>query len=154
VHRNVSLALLLVIGLVATGCDRAGDRLANVSDRDFVVVAGERANHHGTKDVRSASRGLPSDFVEFKLDNFYFAPTILTGVAGQNLSLAIFNEGEGSHTFTIDASGVDTDIGPGGRREVEVTFPEFGALLFYCRFHAARGMRGGLSVGGDLRPYP
>jgi hypothetical protein len=31
-----------------------------------------------------------------------------------------------------------------------VTFPDSGALVFYCRFHISGGMLGGLSVEGDL----
>jgi hypothetical protein len=54
------------------------------------------------------------------------------------------------HTFTIDGQDVDVQLGAGESGQAEVTFPDSGALVFYCRFHVSGGMLGGLSVGGDL----
>jgi plastocyanin len=90
-----------------------------------------------------------SDF-ELEMDEFYFRPTVLSGEAGQTITLEVLNNGSNPHTFTLDAIQVDVEVQPGQNGTTKVTFPESGALLFYCRFHAGGGMRGGLSVGGDL----
>jgi plastocyanin len=146
--RSASLAMVVALGLVATVCAGEESQTPRAADGKSIVIAGEEANNHGTRDARIA------DPVELELNDFYFAPTVLTGAVDQHLSIVLVNKGETTHTFTIDALGIDTEVAQGGRRETEVTFPEFGTLLFYCRFHSASGMRGGLSVGGNLKPYP
>ncbi len=137
-------AVLLAVGLVATAC--GGEEPRQETDEGSIVVAGERANDQGTEDVA----GL-RDF-ELQMNEFYFRPTILTGEPGQTITLELFNDGTRPHTFTLDLLRVDLEVGPERTAGTKVTFPDSGALLFYCRFHAGGGMRGGLSVGGDLQP--
>jgi plastocyanin len=122
----------------------AGQEAAGAEAEGTITVAGEEANDHGTEDVA----GMTS--VEMEMDDFYFGPTVLSGEAGQSLTVELANEGSLRHTFTIDSLGVDVNVGDGESGRAEVTFPDSGALLFYCQFHAGSGMRGGLSVGGDL----
>jgi plastocyanin len=137
-------ALLLSVGLVATAC--GGEETRQQADEDSIIVAGERANDQGTQNVA----GL-RDF-ELQMDEFYFRPTILTGEPGQTITLELLNDGTRPHTFTLDLLRVDLDVAPERTAGTKVTFPDSGALLFYCRFHAGGGMRGGLSVEGDLQP--
>jgi plastocyanin len=152
-HTAPSLvALLLALGLVAVACageeQPAGQPQGGGQEEGGTIqVAGEEASNHGTEDVAGASE------IEMELDDFYFEPTVLDGEAGQTLTVDLFNEGDAAHTFTIDSLGVDETLQPGDEGvTAEVTFPDSGALLFYCRFHAGGGMRGGLSAGGDLEP--
>lgn len=142
--RGVSLAVVLALGLLATACAGEKKQQAQPTDGDSIVVAGENANDHGTEEVA----GVPE--FELELDEFYFRPTVLSGEAGQTISLELLNNGSNVHTFTVDAVNVDVEVQPGQNAFTKVTFPESGAFLFYCRFHAGGGMRGGLSVGGDL----
>lgn len=141
---SASLAVVLALGLAATGCAGEEKQAPRAEDGDSIVVAGENANNHGTEDVAGAS-----DF-EIEMGEFYFRPTVLSGEAGQTLTLEVLNDGNNPHTFTLDAIKVDLEVQPGQNGGTKVTFPESGAFLFYCRFHAGGGMRGGLSVGGDL----
>lgn len=142
--RSASLAVVLALGLVAMACAGEEKQPAEPTDGDSIVVAGENANDHGTEEVA----GVPE--FELELDEFYFSPTVLSGEAGQTISLELLNNGSNVHTFTVDAVNVDVEVQPGQNAFTKVTFPESGAFLFYCRFHAGGGMRGGLSVGGDL----
>jgi plastocyanin len=144
--RGASLVLVVALGLVATACAKEESQAprAQVRNGDSIVVAGERANDHGTENIAGVS-----DF-ELEMDEFYFRPTVLSGEAGQTITLEVLNNGSNPHTFTLDAIQVDLEVQPGQNGTTKVTFPESGALLFYCRFHAGGGMRGGLSVGGDL----
>lgn len=144
-RRTGSLSLLLVLAVVASACGGENEQTA-ATDADTIVVAGESANNHGTQDVAGVSE------VEVEMHEFYFSPTILTGEAGQTLTVELLNNGSNPHTFTLDAIKVDIEIQPDLNGGTKVTFPESGALLFYCRFHAGGGMRGGLSAGGDLEP--
>jgi len=138
--------LVVVLGLVATACAKEESQApkAEKGDGASIVVAGEEANDQGTEDIAGVS-----DF-ELEMDEFYFRPTVLSGEAGQTITLEVLNNGSNPHTFTLDAIQVDVEVQPGQNGTTKVTFPESGALLFYCRFHAGGGMRGGLSVGGDL----
>lgn len=85
------------------------------------------------------------------VDDYYFAPTFLRGRPGQTLHLEIENRSGTLHNVSIPGLRIDQDISPKGKIMVEVTFPPSGALRFFCKFHAALGMNGGLLVG-DATP--
>ena len=91
--------------------------------------------------------------LDLEADDFYFSPTFLQGAPGQRLKLAVENEGEAQHNLSLGGQGVDTDIPPDGKAEVEVTFPASGALRFFCKYHADQGMNGEL-LAGDATPQP
>jgi plastocyanin len=155
----VLVALALSLGLVATGCAEeepsltAGgggdDQDEGHEERGTVSIAGQEATNRGSKDVAGVGE------VELELDDFYFSPTVLEGEAGQTLTVTMHNEGDAPHTFTVDDVDVDQELQPGDEGvSAEVTFPDSGALVFYCRFHRDGGMLGALSVGGDLTGPP
>jgi plastocyanin len=158
----VLLSLVLSLGLVASACAEdqptiqaggEGEEEAEAGHEDegegheaqgTKEIGGQEATYHGSTDVSGSS-----DF-QLELDDFYFGPTVLEGAAGQRLTLTLHNEGGASHTFTIDGA-VDEELEPGAEGvTVDVTYPETGALVFYCRFHRGQGMLGALSVGGSL----
>jgi plastocyanin len=147
-RRIAWLALLLTTFLVAAACGNGGDESeeAETEEGGTITVGGMEANDHGSADVAGDSQ------VELEADDFYFEPTVLSGEAGQTLTVEVMNEGDATHTFTLEEQGVDLQLAPGESGEAEVTFPDSGALVFICRFHSGQGMRGGLSVGGDLEP--
>jgi plastocyanin len=146
------VAMALSLGLVATACAEerpavtadGGGEDQGAEEQGTITIAGQEATNHGSEDVAALSE------LEVEVDDFYFAPTVLEGEAGQALSLSLLNEGAAPHTFTIDDQDVDVQLGAGESGQAEVTFPDSGALVFYCRFHVSGGMLGGLSVGGDL----
>lgn len=146
----VWLVLVLSLALVATACGEEEPSLSagaggEGEGGESVTIAGREATSHGSEDVT----GMVA--VGLELDDFYFEPTVLEGEAGQSLTVEMFNEGDAPHTFTIDELNIDEELQPGDKDvTAEVTFPDSGALVFYCRFHADGGMLGGLSVGGDL----
>ncbi len=133
--RMIPVALLLVATACSGGAKQGGSS---------ITIAGQPANDHGTEDVTAATQ------VGLELDEFYFSPTVLSGKAGQRLELRLGNAGEAAHTFTVDALGIDVTVEPGQETRVDVTLPDSGAFAFVCRFHAGRGMRGGLSAGDSL----
>ena len=113
-------------------------------DQGTKEIGGQEATYHGTTDV-SGESGF-----ELELDDFYFGPTVLEGESGQQLALGLYNEGDEHHTFTIDGV-VDEELPSGADGiEIDVTFPDSGALVFYCTFHRGQGMVGALSVDGSL----
>jgi plastocyanin len=98
-----------------------------------VALEGE-VNNKGTKEV--------SDEVELELDDYYFEPTFLKAQPGATIKVELENEGDDTHTFTIDSLGIDQEVAPGDTAEVDVTLPQEGAVRFYCRFHGNMGMQG------------
>jgi YVTN family beta-propeller protein len=100
---------------------------------------------HGTRDVRGMAR------VEIEADDYYFAPTFLRGAPGQRLTLVVENESGTLHTITAPALGLDRDVPPKGKVEVEVTFPDSGVVHLFCKIHQALGMNGEL-LAGDAAP--
>jgi plastocyanin len=140
-------ALVLLLGAFAFGVAACGGSSSSSSstgeEGGTTTIAGEPANDHGSEDVSGKQK------IEVEADDFYFKPTVLNGTPGQKATIDIHNEGNASHTFTIDGQNVDVEVGPTEERDVEVTFPESGTLRFYCRFHEAQGMAGELEASGS-----
>ena len=76
-----SLTLLIALLLVAASC--GGDDEGGGT----VTVGGQKANDHGGQDVSGEGE------LDLALDDFYFSPTVLTGAAGETLTLHLENEG-------------------------------------------------------------
>jgi plastocyanin len=106
-----------------------------------VTLNGVTYADHGTKDVRKLSK------LELEADDYYFGPTFLRGNPGQKLTLLMESEASTLHNITIPGLGIDKDIPPKGRVQLDVTFPASGVLTFYCKFHGPLGMKGMLKTG-------
>ena len=106
------------------------------------TIAGVQASFHGMMDVAGKSD------TSLELDDFYFEPTLLEGKPGQTITIELENEGQNEHNFSIDSQGLDEDIEPGDKVEVEVKFPKAGQVSFFCKYHKSQGMAGGLQAAG------
>src|SRR5437867_2629334 len=103
-----------------------------------ITLGGVTYANHGTKDVRNLSK------LELEADDYYFSPTFLRGRPGQKLTLLVESEASTLHNISIPALGIDRNIPPKGKVEVNVTFPSSGVLAFFRKFHGALGMNGQL----------
>jgi plastocyanin len=143
------IALLGVVTMVAAaGCEndgtRAGADKGNADSRQSEVAIAER----GTAQVGGRVA------FEIEAGDFFFTPTYLRGTAGQQIALGVVNTSDGTrHNFTITDQGINQDIAPGEAAQINVTFPESGALIFLCKFHVSQGMQGQLLVA-DASPRP
>ena len=70
---------------------------------------GEKAHDHGGKDVSGGNE------LDLELDDFSFEPTVLTGTAGETLTLHLENEGSTEHNFSLTDQGIDQDVEDGGK---------------------------------------
>jgi plastocyanin len=87
-------------------------------------------------------------------DIYAFTPTYLRGDPGQPLKLVVENSNNDvTHNFTLTAQGLIQDIPPDRAVEMDITFPQSGAQLFLCTYHATQGMKGQL-LTGDASPQP
>jgi len=101
--------------------------------------------------TQGTTQGTTPGAVSLEQDDFYFQPATLSGEAGKPLQVAVKNEGQASHTFTIDSLSIDQTVKPGETMTVPVTPKSGGDLPFYCRFHkASNGMQGTITVSGAV----
>jgi YVTN family beta-propeller protein len=107
----------------------------------IVTVGGRTFSDHGTAVATERVK------LNVEVDDYYFAPTFLRGKPGQKLMLEVQNGSGTLHNFSIPELQLDKNIPPKSNVMVEVTFPQAGALHFFCKFHTAIGMNGALLVG-------
>ena len=81
------------------------------------------------------------------LQDFAFAPTFLQGTPGQKVMLQLTNDSATPHNFSVEAQKVDKDVASKAKASVEVTIPQTGGLLFFCKLHNSSGMNGQLLAG-------
>lgn len=132
------LAVVLALGLVATGCSSSGGGAGTIT------LDGQKASDHGSQVVSGAS----SAALELNNDknDYFFSPTILKGTAGEKITLDLSNVSTALHNFSIPDQNIDQDVQPSGKAQVTVTFPSSGTLVFFCKYHQTRGMVGALQV--------
>ncbi len=70
---------------------------------------------------------VPGTPGRLEADDYYFSPTFLRGAPGQTPSTL--------HNIGIPTLGIDRDIPPRGKAQVDVTVPASGLLAFGCKFH-------------------
>jgi|SRR5919108_2997110 plastocyanin len=104
-----------------------------------IVLDGQVANDHG-----SVAVGSGEDRVAIAAGDFYFQPTVLTGKAGQEVTLAVTSAAERLHNVTIAQGDLDEEVPVGLTVELELAFPESGSTVFVCKYHRTRGMAGAL----------
>jgi plastocyanin len=143
--RGVVVIGALSLVFVAAGCGGSSKSSSGEGSEETTstTIMGTQVQSHGVKDVSNETGK-----VEVELDDYYFDPTILKGKPGQKVELELKNEGKTTHTFTIADQNINKEIQPGDETEVEVTFPQSGALKFVCTFHQSQGMVGALMTSG------
>lgn len=150
------LSILSVLVVLLAGCGNGGDdegaesetgtsteaagTPTPIAEETIGLASGEQANSHGEVDASG------DDTLEFELDDNYFEPTVIVGTAGQEITLEAFNEGGNIHNFSLTDQQIDQDFREDAEEEIEVTFPDSGAITFFCKYHAELGMRGELRV--------
>jgi YVTN family beta-propeller protein len=80
--------------------------------------------------------------VTIRADDYSFAPAALRGRAGQRLRLRVDNAASTLHNLSAPLLGLDRDLPPGARVEVDVVLPASGPVPFFCKFHAPLGQEG------------
>jgi predicted lipoprotein with Yx(FWY)xxD motif/plastocyanin len=137
--RVKALAAVAAAAMLLVACGGGGD------NNKTVQLGPLSANDHGTKDATNATT------LSVEVDSFYFEPSFIHGSAGQKLKLTLENESNTLHNFSLTSQSIEKDVPPKGNVEVDVTFPQSGAALFFCKYHTGSGMNGELLVG-DATP--
>ncbi len=104
------------------------------------TIEGLPVADHGTLNVAKAGAAV------LRADDYYFAPTFIHGQTGQRLRLHVENAASTLHNLSAPTLGLDLDLPPRARRDVDLTFPPSGSVRFFCKFHAPLGQSGLLVV--------
>jgi len=139
------LVLASTAALVGAACSKSSSESGGGGSTSKATIDGVQASDHGSKSISGASS------VDVELGNsgsdYFFSPTVISGTAGQKVTVQLSNDGNTAHTFTIDSANIDEELQPGTKTSTTVTLPSSGTLVFYCKFHKSLGMLGEFSVG-------
>jgi nitrite reductase (NO-forming) len=100
----------------------------------------------GGDDESSESGGgddLPPSAHHVVTEDNQFDPSTIEAPAGETVSVHVQNDGDNTHTFTVDELDVSVTLDPGAAETVEVNVPDE-ETEFRCEFHGASGMTGTL----------
>ncbi len=144
-RKLITVVAVFVLSLAACSSDEptvddvAGSPDATEGAESSPDATGE---DHGTKTFTDDNFEL-----EMELDDFYFEPTTVKAPGGSTAKLMLFNEGDQTHTFTIDSLDVDEELEPDAKKEITVELGADSRTEFYCRFHAeSNDMKGSFSL--------
>jgi YVTN family beta-propeller protein len=136
---------------VAASADGQVAYVTNEGSNDVSVVDLGRRAVVATIPVGNAPRKIAvqpgaiqkaSAELALRADDYYFAPASLRGHAGERLRLRVENTSGTLHNLTVPALGLDRDLPPHGRVELDVELPAAGVLPFHCKFHGPLGQNG------------
>lgn len=162
--RTILSALAVTLALVAAGCGSSSEGGSGYGDRgsssgvatttaadpggsggsDAPVALQGTVNGGDAKDI--SADGDAAD-VEVEMTDNAFSPTYIKAAPGATVTVALSNQGDNPHTFTLDDGSVDQTVSPGTSATVEITVPDSGSLRFSCDFHGAMGMQGAFYTG-------
>jgi len=85
--------------------------------------------------------------IQIRMVEFAFEPTVVIAPPGSALEIELVNAGENVHNFEIAAQGIDRTLAARVRETVSIAVPESGSVVFECKFHLPRAMRGEVRPG-------
>ena len=130
--------LVLVAGvLTACGSDDSGGGSNNNDATESETPAAEETDSGG---------GGAAQKVKVTATDFEFDPTELSVDPGAEVSVSFQNDGNTTHTFTIE-DVVDVSAPAGSSTDGSFTAPDSGSLEYICTIHPS--MKGTLSIGGS-----
>ncbi len=141
--------ILVAVLLLLAGCGNGGESTSTPSPTPQATVEPSRTEKvEPTPPVEECTDETITGNVEVKIretDN-EFSPQCLIVLGGQGLE--ILNRGNALHNFSIEGTTVSLDTAPGEatRTEALAGAIEPGTHKFICKYHAAGGMRGEITL--------
>lgn len=113
----------------------------------FAACGSEDSGGSSTSDGSNDGGGGTTQSVEVTATNFKFDPTSLDVEPGAEVAVTLTNDGEATHTFTVDDVDFEIQAEAGQSADGTFTAPDSGSLDYRCAFHSQ--MTGTISVGGS-----
>ncbi len=133
------------------GASTAGSASVSPAPSASAVAAGGLSAVRTLGAVKFADRGTASvagkSELAVAIEDFAFMPTFVQGTAGQRVMLQLTNDTSTPHNLSIPAQQIDHAVPAKSKGSIEVTIPQSGVLLFFCKFHTGSGMNGQLITG-------
>lgn len=85
--------------------------------------------------ANSGDGGAGATSASITIKDLAFAPTTLTGSAGETLEIAVANDDSVEHSFTLDDDSVSKDIEGGESATVQIKLPASGSVGWHCEYH-------------------
>lgn len=143
-----SLAAVAILGAAVVIAARStGGGAPSEGSLRTITIEGEPANFTGEINLYHAREN------EFQMATglYFFEPTIIVAPPRTQMIIEMENESVGHHTFTVPELGIDREFQAFDIQPFLLVTPGPGTYVFYCRFHADRGMRGAIRVGGPAQ---
>jgi len=122
----------------------------------FTACADDEVATPGTGQTTEPSKTVE---VEMTIEDFSFAPAVISANLGDEISVELANDGEQEHTFTITELDVDETLESGQDADVTFVAGESGDFTYFCRNHPDE-MQGSLRItapgeaADDTTPTP
>jgi plastocyanin len=97
-------------------------------------------------DSPGPSGGGNSAAIDVRMLDFAYESTGVRGVAGQQTTLNLKNDGAQPHTFTITGLVDSGTVAPGQSKTISFTPTQAGTLTFFCAIHSQAVMSGRMTV--------
>jgi len=146
---GVARILVTLLPLLLAGCGNGGETTSTPSPTPQATVEpSETETVEAPPPVLECTDETITGNIEVTIrqtDN-EFSPSCLIVLGGQGLE--ILNRGETLHNFSVEGTQVDLDTRPGEatRTEALAGVLEPGTHKFICKYHAAQGMRGEITL--------
>ena len=121
-------------GLVVAACSGARGKPSPTCPSSAAFQGA--VNDHGSV----PSRGATDSVI---IDDAFFSPTCITGVAAGTVTLVLTNRGRILHNISFPDQAIDQDVAPGETFAVQVHMAKH-MVGFNCKYHRLAGMAGSL----------
>lgn len=109
------------------------------TDSEFVRPATIRLSD-GSEAVDRGTAEATGGRVTVTMGEFFFDPTVIRAPRGTALTIELVNAGRNVHNF--EAGEIDLTLAEGAREVATIEVPDQGGIVFACKFHLPRAMRG------------
>ena len=132
--RRIGLLILVVaLAFVTTACGGASG-------------GGDHAAHGGEESM--AEPVADAETIELSAVDIDYKPDTMTIPAGEPVNVAVTNDGEALHDFTLEEADIHFDVKSGETKTTSLTLDEPGQYKAYCSVagHAEAGMEIAVTV--------
>ena len=141
------LVLITLIGVLFFGACASDDDPTVAEPTDAPVATEEAQETDGIQAGGDCQDYTEADGpADLEMQDFAFAPPCFI-ITTETPGLRVHNEGEVTHNWSLEGTGLDIDVEPGQENNTEALGVEEGTYTFFCEYHReSQDMEGELRV--------